>query len=624
MLKNIFSGLLVVIAILFIPPNIVFADDNFQTDINVEYKILEDGKTTVTNTVTIKNLKSDYFPKKYILNLKGVFPQNVKAYESGDLLRTVISENNGLYGVTVNFDNLSVGRGTTKTFIVSFDDETLAQKTGEIWEILIPKVTDKDNYSSYKVTLSVPDELGDEAYISPEPTSINKVGGRTLYKFENYHDLPSGVTAGFGIFQVFAFTLNYHIDQNGSDLGEITLPPDTSTQKMFYEEINPKPENMNMDIDGNWIATFNLEGSKFINVAVSGFVQIFAEPNSHGYRADKPKKHDLLPTSYWQSDDHRIIDVANSLEDVEEIYNYVVNNLKYNYDRVSESYVRYGSVKALENPDDALCMEFTDLFIALARAKGIPAREINGYAYSQNFSLEPVSLVTDILHSWPEYWNEERGLWIPVDPTWGSTTGGVDFFTKLDLRHFAFVIHSQNPVLPYSAGIYKNSADPKKDIIITFSNLPQRKPLNVKVETLSSFIAPFFINKLALVIHNNGQTALYDFPISSKINNDVNEEKLPVFLPFAKKELTYVLNHGLLGTKTPEFISFTAGGMTENISTDKETIIFGQLLIFMTVLFAIIFTIHFRGHRQLYLKYINSIRDNVRRHVRKLFTTRNY
>jgi len=53
-------------------------------------------------------------------------------------------------------------------------------------------------------------------------------------------------------------------------------------------------------------------------------------------------------------------------------------------------------------------MEFTDLFIALSRAAGIPAREINGFAYTDDIRLRPLDLVTDMLHAWPEYYDEEK------------------------------------------------------------------------------------------------------------------------------------------------------------------------------------------------------------------------
>ena len=57
-------------------------------------------------------------------------------------------------------------------------------------------------------------------------------------------------------------------------------------------------------------------------------------------------------------------------------------------------------------------MEFTDLFVAIARAAGIPARESVGYAYTTNSRLRPLSLVTDVLHAWPEYYDADKKIWV--------------------------------------------------------------------------------------------------------------------------------------------------------------------------------------------------------------------
>jgi len=128
-------------------------------------------------------------------------------------------------------------------------------------------------------------------------------------------------------------------------------------------------------------------------------------------------------------------------------------------------------------------MEFTDMFIAIARAAGIPTREVQGYAYTQNERLRPLSLTLesgDILHAWPEYWDNERG-WIQVDPTWGSTSGGLDFFNKLDFNHITFVQRGLSPISPYPAGSFKSNGNQnKKDIDINFAvelpRLPQPPP----------------------------------------------------------------------------------------------------------------------------------------------------
>ncbi len=67
------------------------------------------------------------------------------------------------------------------------------------------------------------------------------------------------------------------------------------------------------------------------------------------------------------------------------------------------------------------CNEHTALFVALARAAGLPARIAVGLVYLRGGFY---------YHAWPEVYVEERGrgLWLPVDPTlnqFPATTGSL-------------------------------------------------------------------------------------------------------------------------------------------------------------------------------------------------------
>ena len=64
MLRKILFSIFFLIAITFFPKTAI-ADDNFQTSVNTEYKVQEDGKTIVTNTISIQNKKSDFYPRSF-------------------------------------------------------------------------------------------------------------------------------------------------------------------------------------------------------------------------------------------------------------------------------------------------------------------------------------------------------------------------------------------------------------------------------------------------------------------------------------------------------------------------------------------------------------------------------
>jgi hypothetical protein len=120
-------------------------------------------------------------------------------------------------------------------------------------------------------------------------------------------------------------------------------------------------------------------------------------------------------------------------EQVKAINNYVIDTLTYNNDKIKYN-VRQGGVKALNNPSNVVCLEYSDLSISLLRAADIPARMPVGYGYSGN--LKPSSSVSDSLHSWVEAYVPNVG-WINVDPTWGEKFSN---FGVSDLDHLTFAI----------------------------------------------------------------------------------------------------------------------------------------------------------------------------------------
>jgi hypothetical protein len=567
--------------------SVLYAQSNFEITENNEYKVQDSGTTQVTDTISIKNLGSNFYPKQFILTLSKISPENIKAYETGRLLKVDQEKNDDITTLKITFDQVTVGKENTKTFVVTYEDKSLAKKTGEIWEITIPKVENSESYKEIKSVLSVPVTFGDEAYISPEPSASKQLSDRRIYTFSNEEALRLGVTAGFGKFQAFSFKLTYHLQNTNNkkkDM-EIALPPDTSIQRVFYENIDPKPKNVTLDPDGNWIALYNVDPNSQKQITVDGSVQIFSSPRKLLIPDGQILTKNIQPTSYWQSDDPEIKKIAEHFKTPKEIFDYVTTILKYDSKRIDVNTKRLGAVTALQNPYSALCSEYTDTFIAIARAAGFPAREINGYAYSQNPDVEPLSLVTDVLHAWPEYWNSDKQMWIPIDPTWASTTGGTDFFDKFDLRHFAFVIHGQNSALPYSAGSYKLGSTPEKDVYVTFGTLPEKKYPDIRMNYYFSGGFPLLSRKLEIKIRNMGTSASYANPINVSIDgSNVFSDMTDAFLPYSEYNLSVNVPYGLLASKISGYILVNIAGRETKIPTNKTNIIINQVLFISIIL----------------------------------------
>ena len=363
---------------------------------------------------------------------------------------------------------------------------------------------------------------------------------------------------------------------------EIALPPDTAFQRVAIDTINPKPEEMVKDTDGNWLAHYEVSpGQKLSIEAVISVTMRLPSldgeiASSSGTNTGNDGKEYLKPLPYWESDDPIIKSLAAIYTTPKTIYEYVVSTLHYDYERVKTIPKRKGALEALKTPKGALCMEFTDLYIAIARAAGIPAREVVGYAHTTNATLRPLSLVTDVLHAWPEYYDRDRGIWIPIDPTWGSTTGGVDYFSQLDFSHIAFAIHGISSSRPLPAGFYREEGREGRDVTVEFLGevtTPSVAKLIPRIEFPRTVTAGFRGVGMASVENTGGVEAsdvsihIETVPFSYTINKDHQ-----TIAPFSKLSLPLTMSIPALLGRSKGRITMTVGDRSVEHSFDIQPI----------------------------------------------------
>ncbi len=494
----------------------------FSTSYDVVYDIDSVGVTTVTEKITLKNLTSEYYANEFKLIIGATRIFDIKASDGSGPLQVQSEQKDTSTVIKVKFNQQVAGIGKTLPWTLQFKSKDFAQNLGKVWEVRAPKVSSAANLENYNFTISVPSEFGEPTLISPTPKSQTGSSGKLFLTFEKDQLLTSGVSANFGAVQIFDFDLSYQIENKNLTpiLTNIAIPPDTEYQDVIIQRIEPKPINVTVDHDGNYLAWFRLKYGEKINVKVVGAAKIYTlskvkNPTLDNKLRDKYTKSD----KYWEKNHPQIQSKLkeilgsnppeDSMEKARLIYRYVVNLLKYDSTRFKgENIERLGAVTALNNPTSAVCMEFTDLFIALARAAGIPARELDGFAYSSNTALRPLSLTKDFLHSWPEIWDDKRG-WVMIDPTWENTTGGVDYFNKLDLNHFVFVTKGLSSEQPIPAGSYKYSGQGTNDVKVQVSenDFLGKAQLDVKIENTDPILAGF-PGKIKIKLSNLGN-ALY-------------------------------------------------------------------------------------------------------------------
>jgi len=566
----------------------VLADGEFYVDANVHYVFNENGSTKITHSINLENAYATMYAKKYTLTLENLTPLNIEVKDKNKPLNFSETKENDSTKIEVFLDDPVIGKGQKNNFNISFDVNDLSNRTGKVWELLIPKLSGGKIFRNYEVVLDIPNSFGDKAYISPKPYFEKQENSRRLYYFKKDSLVKTGITAGFGNFQIFSFSINYHLENplNRTANTTITLPPDTAFQKVYYENINPRPKKIELDIDGNWIATYELSARERVDIKTIGSVQIFSSKITFLQPSINSLQQNLTSNKYWQSDDPEIKKIAKELKTPQRIYNFVVKTLNYDYKRVKPNVKRLGAKDALSNPNSAICMEFTDLFIALSRAAGIPAREVDGYAYTKNPDIQPLSLVADVLHSWPEYWDEKQSVWVPIDPTWGNTTGGVDYFNKLDLRHFVFVIHGKDVDRPHAPGSYKLGSNPQKDVFVNFSKLPEVRKSDLQIDAELTKKTGLLGSKLSVEIYNPGPTAVYNLEPEIDFDREkVFSKEYKVILPYSKKVFEVNVPFSFLGRKTASNISIIVASKIKTIRGNKiaDTII--SIIVLLLILF---------------------------------------
>jgi len=519
-MKIFFKLLLLIFFNFFLLTNFVYASD-FKTDYYVDYNLKnfkQELTAKVKFNIKITNLKSDVYVSKFSISFPDSFAiKNIKVSDDfGEITPQVFYDKDQIK-IEMKFSNPNIGKGTVNNFYLSFDQSNLFKVNGNIWEVGLPTVENKTD-GIYQIKVILPLDSDKKISIAkPKPSSI--VNNEIYW----LNPKEKTVYAVFGDNQIYQAELIYNLKNQEvyPVFQEIAFPPETLYQKVFVDSISPIPEMVYQDTDGNYLARYSLKPLEAKKIIFKGFIQVFTKPQDKmiDYSRDlflNQKNYLLSQQSYWTI---KSLDKIKELNSVESIYRFVVNSLSYDYQKLkSSNNLRLGAEKTLINPTRAVCLEFTDLFVGLAREKGIFSREIEGYGFSFDPKLQPLSLASDVLHAWPEYYNQDLGIWQPVDPTWENTSG-IDYFSSFDLNHIVFAIHGKKSDYPYPAGTYKT--ENSKDIFIkSIEKIPtEKKQLTVLKFDLSSNI---FKNKTyqgKIQIKNKSNVYLFKIPLEIKTDN---------------------------------------------------------------------------------------------------------
>ncbi len=589
-MRRLFLVFLFFLSFFLLFSNKTFASDYFTRDYNILYTVKEDGKTNVSITITLTNKTSDYYASSDTLSVGFSDIENLTDKDPDGNIKPLVTKTDQGNNIQSTFNKKAVGVGKSISYTISFDTKDIAHKSGKVWEINIPGLSDPDSIDGFTAEVKVPNSFGQPNYVKPQPKD-----GKLIFTKTDLH--TSAISISYGIEQIYSFNLIYHLQNKNlyPIKTEIALPPTTNYQSVEIDSISPRPKDVTIDKDGNWLAQFELAPSARVDVVVQGKAKVTNHPSQVNLTTQQIADY-TKEERYWEANNAQIKSLARKLRTPQAIYDYVVKNLHYDFNRVTANEPRLGASGALKNPSSAVCLEFTDLFIALSRAAGIPAREVNGFANTENSKQRPLSLLQDVLHAWPEYYDDQRKAWIMVDPTWGNTTGGTDYFSVFDFDHLTFVRKGYNSDYPIPAGGYKYSGDEKKrDVNVSFASVFSQDIPQIKVrsEFPSKALSALPIEG-TIEIQNESKTL---FPKTSGVLTSTTlfptrqEIEIGEVPPYGKRDITIGFQKTpIFADKTYEF-TFNLQGTIIHKSVRVTPIIFSRFAIIGGVVIVILTSI---------------------------------
>jgi len=456
-------------------------NEEFLIDLDVDYTYNEEGFLEVSKTYNIINQRADLTITSFQQTLESYSYYDLKAFDN---LGEVLVKEEDLEDrkkISIPIRNSRIGVGQVNKAIFTYKSRGLVSRNGNITSINLPKISES-NIRKATVNLIVPINIGKEVFISPDPasTKLNDKNNTVTYTFSGDSLLKFAVSATFGEYQAINFDIKYQLenDTNWFQVQEIALIPDIQNrQEVFIDSLNPRPFEIYIDEDGNYLGKYRLSPKEKVDISYRGTLRTYIKEidvtKNGRFEEISQELLDKYTSEqeFWEISNPTITEISSELLDqnigvssnAQKIYNFLVNNYDYDFEILKNSTTnRSGAVLALNREVPMGCMEFTDAFIAIARSMGIPAREINGYAFSKDPDSNPINIDLnggDRLHAWAEFYDPAFG-WVPVDTTWGSTSK-IDYISKLDLNHISLVIKGIDSNYPLPAGFYKRDQNSK-------------------------------------------------------------------------------------------------------------------------------------------------------------------
>ena len=353
---------------------------------------------------------------------------------------------------------------------IAYRSKGLVYKSGKVVDVFIPGFSsdfvfsDADKNEIVNTIVKIPKSSGSLSFAIPNgEVTQDSVYYYVRFKQEDLVGRSAWIEVGRE--QVYEFEISQKYLKSsdfifGTNSFKMIIPRDivsgNITQEVFFKSLSPSPSAVYKDADGNMIAEFTVSATSDGEIKISGFAKLTKTSIDYtkypGLLSSIPEniiESNTQPGNFWESANTEITETALSVlgdldvtkssvySIVERFYEYVIDKIDYSNVKRFGINERQGALKTLQG-GAAVCMEYSDLYIALLRSIGIPARAAFGYGYTG------VDTADSSEHQWVEVFIPDLG-WVSVDTTWGESSpeliGG-------DLNHFFIHVASSNPNTP--------------------------------------------------------------------------------------------------------------------------------------------------------------------------------
>ncbi|MCY6483351.1 transglutaminase-like domain-containing protein [Clostridium aestuarii] len=225
--------------------------------------------------------------------------------------------------------------------------------------------------------------------------------------------------------RVFAQEISTNIFDNTSinkGLISVNYSPDTDIKaklliekdnaKYFYDLKNDKNESFPLQLGS---------GEYNIKILKQKDGQKYTVAEKQSINADIDNKREVylnaIQTINWNKEMEPIKKAkeltnkaVNDREKVEAVYDYIVKNIKYDYDKInkiSNDYVP--NINDTFKTSKGICYDYSSLLASMLRSVGVPTKLVKGYKND-----------IDTYHAWNEVYLKDSDTWVTIDTTYDA------------------------------------------------------------------------------------------------------------------------------------------------------------------------------------------------------------